>query len=209
MNDDEIRRELWGDVMPNEMAFIDYLMHSGEEVTQSNLLELRLKSQEWANQQVEDFKKAADEMEKAAKERLDAASAFTDSDIDYVMGKFGDVMPELGEKLKNILGEYYKFGESSETQLSALQQGIQGVTETTAGALEAYMNGVSQQSYLQSELITQIRDAVVGFNFDVQIATMSQMLLQLQQSYQVQSAIQEILGGWSNPSGMAVRVEMI
>ena len=52
-----------------------------------------------------------------------------------------------------------KFGQGSgEKNLSALQQGIQGITEDTAGALEAYMNGVSQQVYLHSELLTQIND---------------------------------------------------
>lgn len=157
---------------------------------------------------VDKYRKAAQDEYDAAQKRLDAASAFTDSDVDYVMGRVTEIMPELGEKLKNILGEYYKFGESSETQLSALQQGIQGITEDTAGALEGYMNGVSQQVYYQSEILTQIRDAVVVFDGDVQLGTLSQMLLQLQQSYAVQMAIQSILEGWSSPNGMAVRVEM-
>lgn len=209
MNDDEIRRVLWGDVLPSEKAWLSYIMQSGEEVNPSNYLELRMKSKEWEKQQVEDYRKAAEEMEKAAKERLDAASAFTDSDIDYVMGKFGDVMPELGEKLKNILGEYYKFGESSETQLSSLQQGIQGVTETTAGALEAYMNGVSQQVYYQSEILTQIRDIISGENSDIQLGVQGQMLLQLRESFQVQMAIQNILEGALIPSGQGFRVEII
>lgn len=158
---------------------------------------------------IAEYRKAAELEEKAAKERLDAAAAFTGSDVDYIMGQITEIMPELGQKLKDILGEYYKYGESSETQLSALQQGIAGISEDTAGALEAYMNGVSQQVYLQSDLLTQIRDAVVGFDLDVQVATMSQILLQLQSSYTVQMSIQGILEGWNNPSGQAVRVELV
>ena len=158
---------------------------------------------------IDKYRKAAQDEYEAAQKRLDAASAFTDSDVDYVMGRVTEVMPELGEKLQNILGQYYKFGESSETQLSALQQGIQGITEDTAGALEGYMNGVSQQVYYQSDLMTQIRDAVVGFSLDVQVATMSQILLQLRSSYEVQSAIHSVLEGWSSPNGMSVRVEMV
>lgn len=158
---------------------------------------------------VDEYRKAAQDEYDAAQKRLDAASAFTDSDVDYVMGRVTEIMPELGEKLQNILGQYYKFGESSETQLSALQQGIQGITEDTAGALEGYMNGVSQQVYYQSDLMTQIRDAVVGFSLDVQVATMSQILLQLRSSYEVQSAIHSVLEGWSSPNGMSVRVEMV
>ena len=132
-------------------------------------------------------------------------------------GDLIDYYSQAGEDFKeNYLGlildkikENWTFGQDNEKQLSQLQQGIQGITEDTAGSLEAYMNGVSQQVYLQSELITEIRDAVVGFDLDVQLGMMSQMLLQLQQSYQVQLAIQNIISGWSNPSGMAVRVEMI
>ena len=166
----------------------------------------------WAtltDKDIEEYRKAVAAEEIAAKKRLDAASEFTGSDVDYIMGQITEVMPELGEKLKNILGEYYKFGESSDTQLSALQQGIQGVTETTAGALEGYMNGVSQQVYYQSDLMTQIRDAVVGFNMDVQVASMSQILLQLRSSYEMQTAIHSMLEGWSSPNGMSVRVEMV
>lgn len=70
------------------------------------------------------------------------------------------------------------------------------------------MNGVSQQVYYQSEILTQIRDAVVMMDGDVQLGTQAQMLLQLQQSYAVQMAIQTILEGWSSPNGLAVRVEM-
>jgi len=101
------------------------------------------------------------------------------------------------------------FGQDSTKELSALQQGIQGITEDTAGALEAYMNGVSQQVYLHSQLLTEIRDAVVGFNFDVQVGTMAEMLLQLQQSYQVQMSIESILRGVLNPSEQAIKVELL
>lgn len=101
------------------------------------------------------------------------------------------------------------FGEGAEKSLSNLQQGIAGITEETAGALEAITSGMSQQVYYHSTLLEQIRDAVVGFDLDVSLGVQSQMLLQLQQSYAVQMAIQSILVGWSNPSGQAVRVELL
>jgi len=102
------------------------------------------------------------------------------------------------------------FGQDAgKADLSALQQGIQGITEETAGALEAYMNGVSQQVYYQSDILTQIRDILVNFGGDVTIATNAQILFELQQSYQVQMSIQSILQGWSSASGLAVKVEMI
>jgi hypothetical protein len=118
------------------------------------------------------------------------------------------IVEENMQEVDNFLRELGLMKDSANKNLSALQQGIQGVTEETAGALEAYMNGVSQQVYLQSDLLTQIRDAVVAIDSDVQLATNAQILLQLQQSYAVQMAIQSILMGWSTPSGMAVRVEL-
>ena len=146
--------------------------------------------------------------EKAAREAITAASEIDKTDISALMEELAEIKPELGQRLKEIFGEYYKFGDAMDKDLSALQQGIQGITEDTAGAIEAYMNGMSQQVYLQSTLLTQIRDAVVQFDIDVQVATMSQILLQLQASYQAQMVIQSTLTGWSTPSGMAVRVEL-
>lgn len=124
---------------------------------------------------------------------------------------------QLGVDINEALGAFYGNLENLDIisknmdnkELSALQQGIQGITEDTASALEAYMNGVSQQVYLHSDLLTQIRDAVVAMDGDIQMSFQAQMLLQLQQSYQMQSAIQSIMVGWSNPSGNAVKVELL
>ena len=159
----------------------------------------------------DEYRKAAADAEKSTKQALDSVSAINDSDISWVMEQLGQTTPELAERLKELISQYYSFGDKADPSknLSGLQQGIQSVTEETAGALEAYMNSVSQQVYLHSDLLTQIRDAVVGFDLDVQTATVSQILLQLQNSYQVQMSIQSILNGWSNPNGMAVRVEMV
>lgn len=98
---------------------------------------------------------------------------------------------------------------ASGQELSSLQQGIQGITETTANALEAYMNGVLQQVYLHSTLLTEIRDFLIPQEGDIQLDVQAQMLLQLQASYQTQEAIRSMLEGWNNASGQAVRVEII
>ena len=119
------------------------------------------------------------------------------------------IMEENMQEVANFLRELGLMKDDANKNLSALQQGIQGITETTAESLEAYMNGVSQQVYLQSDLLTQIRDAVVGFDIDVQTGTLSEMLLQLQNSYQTQQAIKQILEGWSTPSGSGIRVELM
>lgn len=104
-----------------------------------------------------------------------------------------------------MLMEVLGIGKGSAAKsLSALQQGIQGVTEQTAGAIEGYMNNVSGQVFLHSALLQQIID-----NSNVMLGTQSQILLQMQQGYQVQVAIQGILNGWSSNNGRSVRVEMI
>lgn len=131
----------------------------------------------------------------------------SEQDVEALRQEYMDIVNRALEergRLTSVIGEAARQGD-----LSSLQQGIQGITETTANALEAYMNSVSQQVYYQSSLLESINTFLQGFNNDVSVATQAQMLLQLQQSYQVQMAIQNILIGWSNPSGQAIRVEMI
>lgn len=127
-----------------------------------------------------------------------------------VLLRSGDITVEQWQGyLDGLLTDLDLMKDSKDKTLSNLQNGLQSMSEETGSALEAYMNGVSQQVYLQSGLLTQIRDAVVAMDSDAQIATNAQILLQLQQSYAVQMAIQSILTGWSNPSGQAVRVELL
>lgn len=166
--------------------------------------------QQVTDEEIAAYRKMLKDAVDSSMSATDQASVdFTKWALDYMNGEGRDYMTNYAEMLKAALGDWYSYGQDAQAGLSALQQGIQGISEDTAGALEAYMNSISQQVYLHSELLTQLRDALVNFDIDVQVATMSQMLLQLQQSYQVQLAIQNILNGWSNPSGMAVRVEMV
>jgi hypothetical protein len=130
----------------------------------------------------------------------------SDSDIADLRGEYMGIVNRAiteRDKLLSVVGT-----SISSDNLSALQQGIQSISEDTASALEAYMNGVSQQVYLQSDILTQIRDAVVGFDMDVQLGVFSQMLLQLQQSYVVQQNIERLLQNVINPSGRAFMVEL-
>lgn len=161
------------------------------------------------------YEKTLDDKEKA----LDAAqreyTELTTPTVDdikkwAVLLRSGDITVEQWQGyLDGLLTDLDLMKDSKDKTLSNLQQGLQSMSEETANALEAYMNGVSQQVYYHSTLLEQIRDAVVGFDLDVSLGVQSQMLLQLQQSYAVQMAIQSILAGWSNPSGLAVRVEMV
>lgn len=132
--------------------------------------------------------------------------SLSDGDVEVLRQEYMDIVNRALAERNRLLDVV---GGGSTADLSALQQGIQGITEETASALEAYMNSVSQQVYLHSSLLTDIRDAVVGFDADIQISTMAQMLLQLQQSYQVQMSIHGILEGVLNASGRAFQVELL
>ena len=121
------------------------------------------------------------------------------------------IAEQINDDLANLYGALgIAFGVNSEQEknLSALRQGIQGVTEDTAGAIEAYMNIVAQRVFEQNLYLQEIRDHLNNFDLDVQLGTLSQMLLQLQQSYQVQQNIESILTGVLNPSGRAIVVEL-
>lgn len=178
----------WAEQDPNAYAFIKSL----------------------SNDYLNNYRKALNENIAIAERNLKEASDVATYESYELLLNSREGAEERVKMLKDILAQYgIKFGEGTNKELSQLQQGIQGITENTAGVIESYLNGVSQQVYLQSDLLTQIRDIMVGYDFTLQSATNAEILLSLQQSYQVQMAIQSILVGWSNASGQAVRVEMI
>ena len=164
----------------------------------------------WANEG--DVRQAYEDLIREANNSLIQATTPTAEDIEMFAELLRSGQPIIEgsiDEIKELLVRLGLTKDSANKNLSALQQGIQGVTENTAGAIEAYMNSVSQQVYLHSDLLVQIRDAVVAMDSDAQLGVQAQMLLQLQQSYAIQVAIKGILNGWSTPSGLAVRVEMV
>ena len=158
------------------------------------------------------WKSAIENILSNTQEWLDDATTPTMNDIRRYAGDLREVSPELEaymDDLEAILREMGLIKDAtSEEALSKLQQGIQGVTEDTAGAIEAYMNIVAQRVFEQNLYLQEIRDHLNNFDLDVQLGTLSQMLLQLQQSYQVQQNIESILTGVLNPSGRAIVVEL-
>lgn len=118
-------------------------------------------------------------------------------------------------QINTALGEFYGSLEgilprgANDSQLSALAQGIQNITEPTAEALEAYANSMSQQAYLRNDLLVQIRDTIMSFDVDIQLGVFSQMLLQLQNNYIVMQSMQSMMESWTIPSGSGIRVELL
>lgn len=153
-----------------------------------------------------------DTVDAITKESSEGGSSVTMNELDRIKSLIGDksIREAINDDLKALytaLGIAY--GSDAEKSLSALQQGISGITEDQAGALEAYWNINTQQQFVHTDLLTQIRDIVSGFDTDIQTATLGQILLQLRSSYEIQSAIHSLLSGWSADNERAVRVELI
>jgi flagellin-specific chaperone FliS len=146
--------------------------------------------------------------EEIAKARYDAKMAIEDEDIQFVQKESKAIQENVINPLMEELKKWYEQGTKDAESLSSLQQGISGITEDTAGAIEAYLNGISQQVYLHSDLLTQIRNAILSFNSDVILDVQGQMLSQLQQSYQIQSSIHNILNGVLSSNGRSFNVEI-
>lgn len=179
------------------------------------------------------LQKIFDEVDKLTDEKSEGGSEITMNELKRLKNLIGDksIAEQINDDLTNLYGALeIAFGVNSEQEknLSALQQGIQGVTEDTAGAIEAYMNIIAQRVFEQNQYLMDIRDAIVldgsvaqldamkqlkdsvdGIDNDSQLGTLSLMLLQLQQSYQVQSSILSLLNRWDNPAGTAIKVEMV
>ena len=179
------------------------------------------------------LQKIFDEVDKMTDENSEGGPEITMNELKQLKNLIGDksIAEQINDDLANLYGALeIAFGVNSEQEknLSELQQGIQGINEDTAGAIEAYMNIVAQRVFEQNQYLMDIRDAIVldgsvaqldamkqlkesvdGIDSDSQLGTLSLMLLQLQQSYQVQSSILSLLNRWDNPAGTAIKVEMV
>lgn len=84
----------------------------------------------------------------------------TKSELQKVIDIWGQVGPVLDENLKNLMDAMgYKPGLNS--NLSALQQGIQAVTENTAQALESLLNSMRFYLATQQADVRIIRDTLI------------------------------------------------
>lgn len=141
-----------------------------------------------------------------AVERATKDNTVTPEEIKNITELTNKATEQIHELLKNLMGQLdIKEGVNASTEeLSGLQKGIQGITEQTAGVIEAYLNMVSGQVFQQTTLLEQIS------NFcNIGTATNSQILLQLRDSYQVLLAIRTWTENISTPSGNGINVRLL
>jgi hypothetical protein len=139
-------------------------------------------------------------------DKSEGGAALTTNEINRIRQKTGsNLVDKINQDLTNVMNALgINYGSGKNNNLSDLQQGIQSVSEETAGALEGYMNGVSGQVYLHTTQLQQLLN-----NSNVSLGVQSQILLALQNGYQIQQSIQNILYGWSSSNGRSVKVELL
>lgn len=109
---------------------------------------------------IEPILKAVDEAVSEGSEGGNNGLEVTKSELQKIIDMWGQVGPVLDENLKNLMDAIgYKPGLNS--NLSALQQGIQTVTENTAQALESLLNSMRYYLATQQADVRIIRDTLI------------------------------------------------
>lgn len=109
---------------------------------------------------IEPILKAVDEAVSEGSEGGNNGLEVTKSELQKIIDMWGQVGPVLDENLKNLMDAMgYKSGLNS--NLSALQQGIQAVTENTAQALESLLNSMRYYLATQQADVRIIRDTLI------------------------------------------------
>lgn len=109
---------------------------------------------------IEPMLKAVDEAVSEGSEGGNNGLEVTKSELQKIIDIWGQVGPVLDENLKNLMDTMgYKPGLNS--NLSALQQGIQAVTENTAQALESLLNSMRYYLETQQADVRIIRDTLI------------------------------------------------
>lgn len=109
---------------------------------------------------IEPILKAVDEAVSEGSEGGNKGLEVTKSELQKIIDMWGQVGPVLDENLKNLMDAMgYKPGLNS--NLSALQQGIQAVTENTAQALESLLDSMRYYLATQQADVRIIRDTLI------------------------------------------------
>lgn len=136
---------------------------------------------------IEPILKAVDEAVSEGSEGGNKGLEVTKSELQKIIDMWGQVGPVLDENLKSLMNAMgYKPGLNS--NLSALQQGIQAVTENTAQALESILNScrwyIAQQqqdirairTLLEERLGNIVSQSVSGGSSNQMVALMEQQV---------------------------------
>ena len=97
---------------------------------------------EKAKENIDDYNRRIKETEEAREQAIKDALMLDEDDFDTLKKQYEISGKNFDDFAKNFLASLgFKGGEEGEV-LSGLQKGIQGITESTAEIIEAYLNGV-------------------------------------------------------------------
>lgn len=155
------------------------------------------------------LKKLFDMIDKSVTEDSDGGISITQKELADIYAEATTSMKGLNEDLLSFV-ETLGYKPSKKANLSALQQGIQGVTETTAEALEALLNSIRFFVSQQTTDITAIRNLLdARYSLESQAET-NPMLIELkaQTGYLeiISDRIDRVFAPNSNSRGAGLRV---
>lgn len=133
-------------------------------------------------------------------------STFTPEEQKELQNKLDEVLPQLNEFWKSVVGSFDLSGLKETEGMSGLEQAITGVSEETAQALEALLNSV--------RFFTSDSNAVLHniYNWLVNPPTESPLLQELRVQSSYLNSINSLLGSVIKPSqgkGKVLRIEMV
>ena len=140
-------------------------------------------------------------------ETSDMGRQMSQAELDAWKKKYEKNSKEFDEKAKAYLNALDIKPTGAESELSGLQRGIEGVTETTAQALEALLNSMRYYVSDSNNLLRQFYMSFISAD-----ETMNPMLYELKQHTTLLNAIHSLLNSttkMTNNNGRALKVLMM
>lgn len=155
------------------------------------------------------LKNLFDMIDKSVTEDSDGGISITQKELADIYAEATTSMKGLNEDLLSFV-ETLGYKPSKKANLSALQQGIQGITETTAEALEALLNSIRFFVSQQTTDITAIRNLLdARYSLESQAET-NPMLIELKAQTEyleiISDRIDRVFAPNSNSRGAGLRV---
>lgn len=158
---------------------------------------------EKAKENIDDYNRRIKETEEAREQAIKDALMLDKEDLDDIK-QWGETnVPLISDYLKNILGSLgFKGGEEGEA-LSGLQKGIQGITESTAEIIEAYLNSVRFFVSDSNQKLTELLERFASAD-DTRSPILAELRAQTSYLNSIDRALSTIIdpSGWRNGGGV-------
>ena len=162
---------------------------------ETSMSQMQKKLEEYVNESTELDKKLAD-IQDARQRAIQDALMLDDNDFEALKRQYEISGKNFDTFAKNLLASLgFKGGEAGET-LSGLQKGIQGITESTAEIIEAYLNSVRFFVSDSNQKLTELLERFASVD-----DTRSPILAELRAQTKILTSIDKALSTIIDPSG--------